>query len=790
MGGGYLVAILYKANEIDFSHLGLGVLNESISNLITEERNGVFELEMKYPTKGAIFKELKLDRLIKADANHKLKDQRFKIIRISKPMDGIVTVFAEHISYLSQDLALKPSVSYGGNANAALTAWKNSIVDSHPFTVYSDIATTSSGKWSIKDLENARQALGGISGSILDSYGGEYEFDNYDVRLYANRGSQSDMLIAYGRNLTELTQEETIDNTFTSIYPYTITTENEVDTILTLPEYFVDSQYVGNFARRKIMKVDFSQDGVTTVAQLRAKANSYIVANGIGIPKVNLKVKFIDLAKSLDYKDTQSIEEVNLCDWVTVYFENFDIQTNAKIIKVVWDEILDQYDSIEIGEARASLSTSIDATIDGKLETIVRNVNTVQRAANGKNKIYRGVDEPLSGMVKNDLWYKPVGAGEIELYNYDGAYWKIEKVSAGLLGGTLDAKNGDVNLINVNASSIVAESLSAITTNTGALNVSDWLTFSTDNKGIRATYDFGDPLNNSFDPRWFLGSYTLGYRYMKFQSDVYAVNSSGGRGNFGYYAESYYGADYFKLRQFRSASNPELLARTDMRAEYFSMATSYGESNIYLNANGDSFFRGNMQVGGDLSVMNLKALKAYNIQAPEGTYNTYINGGRNDLGSMRFGLDDSVLNGGRLVSSDSIYNRTYSAASNVVVFDTGTIGRSVSAKKYKLNIEENNLLETALKTLEINPSSWFDKGEVESIANGITNETISELDPNFKLKRHHGFIADKFHEKGATEVVIYDSNGEVEGLAYDRISMYHHELIKDLYKKINNLNIK
>ena len=62
------MAILYKANETDFSHLGLGVLNESISILITEERNGIFELEMKYPTTANRFKDL-LDRLIKADAN-------------------------------------------------------------------------------------------------------------------------------------------------------------------------------------------------------------------------------------------------------------------------------------------------------------------------------------------------------------------------------------------------------------------------------------------------------------------------------------------------------------------------------------------------------------------------------------------------------------------------------------------------------------------------------------------------------------------------------------------------
>ena len=348
--------------------------------------------------------------------------------------------------------------------------------------------------------------------------------------------------------------------------------------------------------------------------------------------------------------------------------------------------------------------------------------------------------------------------------------------------GTLNAAN--VNIINLNASKIVASNLSALTTNTGALNVTDWLTFSTDNKGIRANYDFGDQLGGSFDPRWFVGNYTLGYRYMKFLADVYTVSASGGRGNYGYYSETFYGPDYFKLRQYNNSTMTRLLTRIDMRSEYISLSTSFDETKIYLNANGDTFFAGNMQVNGDLWVGNLKALKAYYVQAPETANNLYINGGRNDLGSMRFGLDGSTLNGGRLISSDSIYHRTYSSASNVIVWDTGTIGRSVSARKYKLNIESNDLLETALKTLSISPSSWHDKAEVESIAKTMSNGTEQELDPNFRLKRHYGFIADEFHEKGATEVVMYDSKGEVEGLAYDRISMYHHELIKDLYHKI------
>src|SRR5699024_9616662 len=144
--GGYTMSypILYKANETDFSHLGLGVLSDAISALVEEERNGQFELVMKYLVDGINVKEIKNDRLIKVDASNNLKDQRFKIIRISKPAKGVVTIYAEHVSYLTQDLPLEPEVQYSGDATTALNIWKNNIVDDNPFTVYSDITTVGS----------------------------------------------------------------------------------------------------------------------------------------------------------------------------------------------------------------------------------------------------------------------------------------------------------------------------------------------------------------------------------------------------------------------------------------------------------------------------------------------------------------------------------------------------------------------------------------------------------------------------------------------------------------------
>lgn len=454
------MAILYKANETNFTHLGLGMLHDAIQIFVTEERNGVFELEMKYPVSGDRFADLKLDRLIKADAGHSLKNQRFKIIRITKPLNGIVTVYAEHVSMLTRDLPLPPNVSYSGDATSGLNTWKNSIIgiDPNPFTVFSDISLPGSGSWSIKDVKNARDALGGVDGSLLDTYGGEYLFDNYDIKLYANRGKQSGALIAYGRNLTDLEQEENIAETYTSIYPYAVMTDdNQNEIILTLPEYYLDSEYVSNYARRKIHTVDFSGNDVTTVEQLRAKADAYIINNRIGVPKVNLKIKYVDLAKTLDYEATQAIEEVNVCDWVTIYFEEYGIKTNEKIIKTVWDDLLQQYDSIEVGEVRASLAQSINTTVDGKLETVAVNLNTIRLAADGKTKIYTGVAEPIASNI-NDLWYKPVESGAVEMYRWDGIIWALQKTSADALAGTVDFAT--VQAINIDANAITTGTLS------------------------------------------------------------------------------------------------------------------------------------------------------------------------------------------------------------------------------------------------------------------------------------------------------------------------------------------
>ena len=175
--------------------MGLGTLRDASSVLVTEERNGMFELEMKYPIHGPMINEIKNDRLIKIDASPSLKGQRFKIVRITKPAKGMVTVYAEHVSYLTQDLQLKPEVRFSGDASQALQTWARSMVDEHPFSVYSNVLTTGKGTWTIDSVDSARRALGGVEGSILDTYRGEYRFDNYHISLLKQRGTEDGALI-------------------------------------------------------------------------------------------------------------------------------------------------------------------------------------------------------------------------------------------------------------------------------------------------------------------------------------------------------------------------------------------------------------------------------------------------------------------------------------------------------------------------------------------------------------------------------------------------------------------
>ena len=444
MGGDCLsVPILYEANATDFNNLGLGPLVDTTVATVTEERNGQFILEMQYPVDGIRASLIAKNRILKVDAGHKLKDQRFVIKRINRIMgnDGLsYSIYAEHISYITADYALKPNLTVNGSGNVAMTQWLNGIIDSNRIHVDSDITTENTTSWTIDKVQNARQALGGVQGSILDVWGGEYRFDNLNISLLKHRGTVSNTLLSYGRNITDFDQEENITNTYTSIYPFASYSVQNGDTseqkILTIPDLVVDSEYVNNFPNRKIQVVDFSDkfstDEKPTVERLAELAKSYIKNNNVGVPTVSTKISFVDLSKTENYKEFAPLEELDLCDEVPFAFEKFGIKTTAKISRIVWNVLLDSYDSLELGELKTNLSDVINNTNNAALDAkdaandAKNNADNAALSANGKNRNWYGADDPafghLSELRDGDSWYMPNGE-DTELYHWINGQW-------------------------------------------------------------------------------------------------------------------------------------------------------------------------------------------------------------------------------------------------------------------------------------------------------------------------------------------------------------------------------
>ena len=356
------IMILHDKKNNNWNSQGLGPLHEAMNPKVTRERNGIYDLTFSYPVKGVLFKELVMGRWIVADAGPSItaKAQRFEIAEITKPKNGIVTVYCEHYRYqLLRSIVKLGSKFENINAQTALNQLKNQMEPKGDFTFYSDVTTRSSLDFSDPSkFNNAQEVLGGVQGSILDNFGGEYLFNNNQVRLMGKAGIERNVIIAYGKNLTDISQEESIENTFTSIYGWA-KLDGEDEQIITLPEIYLDSEYVNNYAQRRIQMVDFSDKKPKNVSALREMVKSYIKTNKIGIPKVSIKTSYVDLASSIMDEQLKHLEELDLCDWVTVLFNELEIHTNAQIIKTVWNVALDKFDSLELGEAATNMSKVI-----------------------------------------------------------------------------------------------------------------------------------------------------------------------------------------------------------------------------------------------------------------------------------------------------------------------------------------------------------------------------------------------------------------------------------------------
>ncbi|MCM1408917.1 MAG: phage tail protein, partial [Treponema brennaborense] len=361
--GDAMIPILYEASATDFLTFGIGALADCVSCEVTEERNGAFECKLKYPTSGALFAELKKERIIKAQPNDTLKPQAFRIYRITVPINGTVTVYAQHISYDLANVGVTPFSLSAVSPTQAIDTVLNNTAIPHNFTFQTDYLQAKDFK--VETPKSVRACLGGSEGSLMNLWGGEFEWDNFKIIHHQGRGKDNGVTIEYGKNMTKLEHDTDISDIYTDLLPYAVnSTEDGEDEVVTLPEVILPINTT--LATRKTAIRDFTdsfEDGdYITADMLREKAKAYIENNPLGVETPSITISFEPLWKQPEY--AAILECVSLCDTVTVKHSPLGITARTKVIKTVYDTLAEKYTAITLGSCKSNLADTVQSITD------------------------------------------------------------------------------------------------------------------------------------------------------------------------------------------------------------------------------------------------------------------------------------------------------------------------------------------------------------------------------------------------------------------------------------------
>lgn len=508
-----MIPILYAQTDPAFTSNGMGRLAEATSCTVTEVRNGEYELELTYPITGKLYNYIQEGRIVAATHDDQGDRQRFIIYRRSAPINGLVTFYAHHISYKLNDIVLDPVTAT--SAAAAMSLMETQTTPVNPFTMEIDRVVTS-GTFKTDIPMSVRAALGGTRGSVLEVFGGEYEWDNMRVILHAHRGESSGITIRYGKNMTDLTQTYDELGTYDAVFPYWY---QEGDGLVVIPEKYVVRQGVTN---PRIAAVDFTQDfqEKPDPAALKARAESWLSNNRPWVPNENIKIKFIQLWQTEEYKDVAALQRLHLCDRVNVYYPALGIEVDdVEIIKVVYNVLLDRYDEMELGEARSTFGETLIKPVIQEVEGIVQNYPTksfmqnaiddattaITGGAGGVFKFkFNANDQPVEFLILDtgneataeNVWrWNAAGLGHSP-NGYDGPYDDLAILA-----------NGDINASRIRTGTMSAEHIKGGTLSMGGTtaegsygdgviqiyDASDRLIFNLDKLGLNHYgYDFAD----------------------------------------------------------------------------------------------------------------------------------------------------------------------------------------------------------------------------------------------------------------------------------------------------------
>lgn len=452
--------IPFLANSYPFTGNGLGGLSDAIECKVTHEINGEYELSMRYPITGIHYDEIAPTYIIMAVPDNMTQAQPFRIYRITKPLNGVVTVYARHIAYDMMGTIVEPFTQ--SSLTAAINDLANHCTPATSFTFTTTRSVASQFK--LPEPRELWRVLGGTAGSFLDVYGGEWDFNLLTAELKTRLGIDRGVHIRYGKNMTGLEQDASLESTYSGVWPFWY--DEESGTLVQISEKYV--AVAGSSVTDRVLLLDCTDDFENQPSEqdLRDRANAFITANSVGDPKISWKVSFVQLSQAGEYATQAALEQVMLGDTLHVYYDALGINATARAVKIVYDVLADHYDVVTVGRVKQNLAGIL----------VEQNRETENQIARTKSALEQAIDRSTD-FIKNGAGYMRMiynSSNElVEIVSLDNPdisqAQNVWRWNNGGFGFSSTGYNGTFGLALTQAGEIVANYITAGTLNANVI---------------------------------------------------------------------------------------------------------------------------------------------------------------------------------------------------------------------------------------------------------------------------------------------------------------------------------
>ena len=467
-----MIPILYPATETQFRSNGLGALKDVMSCEVHEVLNGEYELTMEYPVTGQHFEDIKELCLILAKPSASEDPQPFEIYKVGSEIGGIVTIYAQHISYRLSMIPVKPFTA--SDPTTAILKLNQYAVYTVPFTITAD--TTRTGELKIENPMSARAVIG----EIIKKYDLEVKWSMFSVHMSDRRGADNGVTISYGKNLTELQHESDLSETITGVLPYWSGMSNSgtsSQTIKLVGDVVLDETHDPLYPYHRVVPYDFSNwfgEGVVpTLADLQQAGAQYLANYHTGLPKEQMDASFIPLWLTEEFKQKASVERVSIGDTIRIVASKINIDARARIVEATWNVLKERYDDLVTGKARNGLSEQFSKVTE-QVEEQTESIKTdLQRAIDKATDMITGNN---GGYIKfmYDANGKPYEMLVMDNEDIEQAenIWRFNQSGLGHSSNGYDGPYSLAMLMDgsINASMITTGSINANLITTGTLN--------------------------------------------------------------------------------------------------------------------------------------------------------------------------------------------------------------------------------------------------------------------------------------------------------------------------------